>query len=229
MKKRILLSILLIFALLAIMGCGPKDEENAGTPPQEGQAASEQNQEQASGSMDEGAIKNILSKSASAIKTGVTYDAFFSGDGQNSEATFWIQGENMKMSSEMEGMQSVTIIDSNYITTYDPVQKMGTKFKMSNEEEMMETGIDEDYDNSQLTYMGREKYDGQDCLVAMSKDQDGSSMKLWINEKLGMAVKTEGKTEDGLTITMEMKNIKVGARPASTFEVPGDVTIQTME
>jgi outer membrane lipoprotein-sorting protein len=51
---------------------------------------------------------------------------------------------------------------------------------------------------------------------------------MWLSERLGFPVQITSTTADGKTTTIDYTNIKVGALPGDTFQVPASVKITTV-
>lgn len=245
LKKIFVMAVYSVILLMLVTGCGSKAEDSQTTaaPKEQGQTQAEQTQtaqvqpaQNNAGEIKEPAtidaafIKSLLEKGAKV--DGIVQDMTITAKGESVQSTLWKQGGKVKISSTVMGEKMVTIMDGTSIITYYPDQKTGTKFVREKAKVPGLGGDDpsESFDESTLTFLEKGEYDGQACYIVAAKNKEmGTSHKLWISKKLGMMVKVESTQTDGTVYTTEFKNIKTGKLPDSTFEVPADIKIETMD
>ncbi len=231
-NKLLILFVTLILLLGIMTGCGSAPADEEGTPGEstESETPESTENETSSGDIDSAYLTSVLSQGATAMLEGISYDMTIDTAGQKTAISYFMEGEKIKMSGTMEGVESVTIIDGTSMISYDPVSKTGMKFAYEDDSTQADGTVDADlsdnFDDSSLTFLEKGEFDGEPCLIVSAKDTgDVNNMKMWINERLGMVVKMEVSTADGQVMTTEMTNIKTGKMPAGTFDVPADIEI----
>lgn len=235
MKKRKLLALLfaMVFILVIITGCGSSgttDEttpgDNTGTP----EATDPSN-------IDITYLSNVLSK-GSAISEGVSYDMKITAAGQTTSMSYAMEGDKIRTAGSFNGVESVMIIDSEKMISYDPASKTGMMFAIGDEGSTgaipttpgtsgaPDTNLNDNFDSNSLVFESKGEFDGEECLIVIAKDPTSAGeIKLWINERLGMVVKMEGTSADGQVFSTELTNVKLGKQPEGTFDVPADIKI----
>lgn len=68
--------------------------------------------------------------------------------------------------------------------------------------------------------VGTESLQGYKCTVYEVKDKDGAVGRVWLSEKLGYPIKFQGKDQRGMTVVMEVVNIKEGPVGDDKFKLP---------
>ena len=235
MKKIIVLAGIVMLLLLPATGCGgAASDQGDAAAPEEQVAQTEQAEQPESGNLEEPAvidesyIKKILEKGAAAAVEGISYDMTSSSGDVSYSASFYCEGDMLKMISSAEGMDSVMISDGKTTVMYNPADKTGMKYPIAEED-----GTTPDANPSDLlsdmsfSYVGKETLGDQDCIVVTGTSKtDNTSMKYWLSKRYGMPIKMEGSSLDGQVYTMEINNISIGKLPDGTFDVPADITIQ---
>lgn len=69
------------------------------------------------------------------------------------------------------------------------------------------------------TKLGSDSLNGRSAVKYQGTSTDGKTSYIWVDTKLHCVVKTEDANS-----SMELRNIKEGAQPASLFEIPSDYT-----
>ena len=70
-------------------------------------------------------------------------------------------------------------------------------------------------------------YEGVKCrVVAYTDKEDGATAKMWLREDYGLPMRQEVTAKSGEKMTIEYKNMKIGAQAADVFKLPAGVTIQ---
>lgn len=225
-KKKFALLTLLLLVALATPGCGGDDKNINSEPESENLQSSE-----VSESIDSSYLTGVLAKGM--LYDGLSYDLKFTAAGQTSNVSYFMEGNKFKVIGNYEGMESITIVDGENMITYDPIEKTGIKVPYDDfdsfEEGFIDANLSDDFDPTYLTFIDKEDYDGSECLVVSSKDPASmSEIKLWINEDLGMVVKTEGTSPDGQVFSSEITNIKTGSLDEDTFSVPNNIQIMEL-
>ncbi len=222
----LLVAIILIIGSMGACGSSSEPEESAGA---ESSESAETEAAEEPENIDTEYLTNVLSQ-GKAMADGISYDMTVNGAGQTMTMSCFMEGDKIKMIGSVEGIESVTIMDGETMINYDPVSKTGMKFvnesNSMDAEGYVDSDISDDFDQSSMTYLGKEEFDGEECLtVSADSGVESGEVKLWINERIGMVVKMEAKTADGQLMTTELTNIKLGKQPAGTFDVPADVEI----
>ena len=72
-------------------------------------------------------------------------------------------------------------------------------------------------------------YEGVKCRVITFVDkEDGATAKMWLREDYGLPMKQEVVSKKGEKMTIEYKNMKIGAQAADLFKLPAGVKVQDM-
>lgn len=239
--KRAIFILITVILTLTLTACGQttvkenKDVKNVseGTAIEQSNAQSDEKSEEVKSAdvEDENVndIKKILEKAEKI--DGLYYETVSTMGDKEYTQKIWKQGDYLKISSIVEGEESIYIDDGEYTVTYSTSTMQGYKMKndlgMNVAEEESINDPSEIDDNADLKVIGEEKINGYDCVLASMTDTETSAEnKVWISKKYGIAVKSEIKdAETGTTITYECKNIKAGKLPEKTFKVPDNVKI----
>lgn len=80
-----------------------------------------------------------------------------------------------------------------------------------------QAGTDQNWGS--CTKVGADTVNGRDTVKYEGVSKKGEKTHVWVDTKLHCVIKTEDSGG-----TMEFKNIKEGAQPASLFEIPSDYT-----
>jgi outer membrane lipoprotein-sorting protein len=234
-KKLLALLLAMIFILVMITGCsssGTTDEttpgDSTGTP-----VATDTSK------IDMAYLSNVLAK-GSAISEGVSYDMKITAAGQTNTMSYAMEGDKIRTAGSFNGVESVMIIDSEKMISYDPVAKTGMMFAIGDKGSTgagtiptnpetsgaPDTNLNDNFDSNSLVFESKGEFDGEECLIVAAKDPTGAgTIKLWVNERLGMVVKMEGTSADGQLFSTELTNVKVGKQPEDKFDVPADIKI----
>jgi outer membrane lipoprotein-sorting protein len=232
-KKLLAVVFAMIFILVLITGCGSSgttDETTPGDSTGTPVATDPSN-------IDTTYLANVLAK-GTAISEGVSYDMKITAAGQTNAMSYAMEGDKIRTAGSFNGVESVMIIDSEKMISYDPASKTGMMFPIGDKGSTgtiptspgtsgaPDTNLNDNFDSNSLVFESKGEFDGEECLIVSAKDPASTgTIKIWINERLGMVVKMEGSTADGQTFSTELTNIKVGKQPEGTFDVPSDIKI----
>jgi len=111
---------------------------------------------------------------------------------------------------------------------YQPQQKMATKLPYDDEDGQFSNPLDEqeEVDEENAVYVGKEKIDGKNCLVYEMTAEDAKS-KMWVWEDNGMPLRIESESE-GEKVVVEYSNVKVGDIDDNMFKLPAGTQIMDM-
>jgi outer membrane lipoprotein-sorting protein len=233
-KKLLAVVFAMIFILVLITGCGSSGTTDE-TTPGDGTGTSTSTD---SSNIDITYLANVLSK-GSAISEGVSYDMKITAAGQTTSMSYAMEGDKIRTAGSFNGVESVMIIDSEKMISYDPVSKTGMMFPITDNgagagaiptspdtSGAPDTNLNDNFDSNSLVFESKGEFDGEECLIVSAKDPSSiGEMKLWINERLGMVVKMEGTSADGQVFSTELTNVKIGKQTEGTFDVPSDIKI----
>ncbi|AGL00457.1 LolA family protein [Desulfoscipio gibsoniae] len=225
-KLKILLVTVLvvIYSSLGLAGCGGEQKESGG----DGQAVNAEH-EATRGTGKESAV-NLLAKGQQI--EGMSCDYVITAGDMTMEGKMWVQGEKVKHETKAEGQNIIMIFDGSAFYTYTPAENMAIKYTnedMQGDSGEVESPLDytEDVNEELITELETENYEGVKCRVLLIKAKDSQDeVKMWVREDYGLPVRVEATDTDGNIYVSEFKNIKVGALPANTFELPADVQVQ---
>ena len=141
----------------------------------------------------------------------------------------------MRVENTFEGKKMITIVDGDTTYMYNPEENIAMKFSGKN----LPTGMEgkpenpSDYQDSMvkdsLKSIETVVYEGVKCRVITYVDkEDGATAKMWLREDYGLPMKQEVVSKKGEKMTMEYKNMKIGAQSADLFKLPAGVKIQDM-
>ncbi len=157
----------------------------------------------------------------------IKYDMLVSGQGIPAMTTkVWAKNNRMRMEMTQQGMNVVTLIDTNAKTmyTYMPAQNLAMKIPFDPAQvPKSPTGDAASMQDSNARVTGTETIDGKVCSVIEYTSAQGN-VKAWIWQDKGLPIRTETTTPAG-KITVEYKNIDFADIPDSMFELPAGVTI----
>lgn len=221
-EQRFIKIVLLLSLTLVVFlaGCGGGNTPSGeSTPPPE----SQQEQPANTAAADP---ENITAFLARGEGSGFTYESVASGyePGTTVISKHWVQGKNAKTeSADPAGsgtMVSIIQGDKGVMYTYHPDENMAFKMNIGYED-----ATDGDYDVDRMKYIGRDTVDGKPCLVyEVIEEEDAGTVKVWFWEAYGFPLRTVIEDE-GITITVENRNVTVGNIPASAFELPAGVEV----
>ena len=214
--KRIV--ILIISAALLLFGLNGCDKKETTTTTPAGNQTPAVNEKASSGEVS---LSDIMKKTQE-IK-GVYYEMKMSMKGPQGQMTTnaktWVSGNKMRMEMEMMGTQTITIATGDgTVYVYMPATKTAMKTTAPQNESANQWAYK---DISKYKVLGREKINGQQCIIVST---DSPATKSWIIEEIGMPLKSEVQTAEGLT-TAEFTNIKLGPQPDDLFTLPAGTNI----
>ena len=219
MKKilTLLLALALILVLaLTLTGCGGTETSDSEKPEV---AQTEEDPEDANTTADADAegLGDLLSGTyVDMMKNNeylMTYKATMDFDGQSTEveSTIAVMGDDMAMTSNMQGIESVIIIKNDTIYMVDHASKTVTSMAQPpGETSGMETGA---IDMEGITYIGSGKEDG---LVYEEYSTAETNVKYYFD---GKELKKIATTIGEQTIVMDILELSTDV-PASMFDIP---------
>ena len=222
-----LISLLLVcgFVLMLAAGCGgdKKTAAPAAAPASAPAAKPAANAEET--------LAAIMMKSKQV--PGFSCDVNVTGPGFSSSSKMWVGKEKMRMENTFEGKKMITIVDGDTTYMYDPATQTAMKFsgkdipagaegKMDNPAEYEQTMV-----KDSVKFLETVMYEGVKCrVVAYTDKEDGATAKMWLREDYGLPMRQEVSAKSGEKMTIEYKNMKIGAQAADVFKLPAGVTIQ---
>ncbi len=231
MKKLIGLAMILCLLLVtcALAGCGGGSSDGEQNEPAEvTENAGAENPET---SEDTLTLEEIFTRSSSI--ESLTFEWEMTGaNGVASNGTEYIQGSNIRMDMNAQGMGQVTMLynaDTReaWMINLDEntAMKLGSNDAETESVNPLEplTGYPQDMYN----IVGQETIDGKKCTVIEMTDDNGYT-KMWVWEQYGFPLKMEMIIE-GNQINYEYKNVSFDTISDSVFEVPAGVQIIDMQ
>ncbi len=173
--------------------------------------------------MDEEELMEILGRVEGL--DSVKYDVVMESPEQTMEGTMWQKGEKIRMEGEVEGRETVVIMDTQERTviTYLPAEGVAMEVSLDEVREVQESSMKNqatDLPERNPVTIGRETVNGMDCVVVEYTHDDGTTGKMWIWREHGLPI----KFEVGETVT-EARNIDFGEIPDERFELPAGVEV----
>lgn len=159
---------------------------------------------------------------------GFSADMKITGKGVSSTGKLYAAGEKARMEMTMMGHTSITISDQAKKMAYVlmPDQKMYMQMSTEGVQKQQKGPSFRNYNPANpcenvpdvtCQKIGPEMMNGQMCTKwSFIHKNAKENLTVWIDQKTGIPVKSQ--TADGST--MELSNVKMGAQPASLFEVP---------
>ncbi len=136
----------------------------------------------------------------------------------------WIKKNKTRMEIPAQGAVMLMDIDAKTVYMYMPAQNMAVKMPYDPSQTPQSP---QDAASAITGYnpkvIGTETIDGKSCLV-VQYDMAGTSVKSWIWQDKGMAIRAEMTSSAGKTI-IEFKNIDFSDIPDSMFTLPSGVNI----
>lgn len=212
------LGIIMLISAVVITGCGKSASPTGQAPKQE--TAADDN------------VLNLLAKGKQV--PGMSFDYTMQAKDFKMSGKTWVQKDKMKMENNVEGQTIVAIYDGDDVYQYMPAQGMAMKFSikaMQNQGNKPEPPSDYADKITKETYklVDTTTYNGMKCKVIIYSAKDSKEqVKMWISEEYGLPLKVEVSGPEGLLMTSEYNNLKVGALPADTFKLPVGVEVQDM-
>ena len=210
----------LILISLGIIGCGGgKQDSVSSAQPTPAPTAKEET------------ISDLFGKAKNL--PGMSYDFSMTAEDIKMTGTMWLAGKKMRSEIVMDNNKMISISDgeAGVVYIYDPAQ--GTAIKMAYDANAQTAPTPERFtekiDFAITKVIENTTYDGVKCKVLLVKDNTSKAeTKLWIREDYGIPLRVEAIDSDGGKTVMEYKNLKVGAQPANTFQLPAGVKVTDM-
>ena len=178
-------------------------------------------------------IAAIMLKAKNA--PGVSYDMVMTAPGFSNTSRLWSSKDKMRVENTFEGKKMITIVDGDITYMYNPEENVAMKFSGKNLPAGMEGKPEHpsDYQDNMvkdsLKSLETVVYEGVKCRVITFVDkEDGATAKMWLREDYGLPMKQEIVSKKGEKMTIEFKNMKIGAQSADLFKLPAGVKIQDM-
>lgn len=164
---------------------------------------------------------------------GMSYDFAMTAADFKMTGTMWLSGKKLKSEMTMDNNKLISIVDSEAKVAYSYNPAQGTAMKMAYDEKAQTAPtpdrLTNDIDTTKVNVLETTTYDGVKCRVLLVKDNTSKAeTKLWIREDYGVPLRVEAIDSDGGKMVMEYKNLKVGAQPASIFQLPAGVKVTDM-
>ena len=223
-----LLSLFLAAGLLGGCGGDKKAPDKPSAP-----AASSPAAPAKSAPAAEETIAAIMMKAKNA--PGVSYDMVMNAPGFSNTSKLWSSKDKMRVENTFEGKKMITIVDGDITYMYNPEENVAMKFSGKN----LPTGMEgkpenpADYQDNMvkdsIKSLETVVYEGVKCRVITFVDkEDGATAKMWLREDYGLPMKQEIVSKKGEKMTIEYKNMKIGAQSIDLFKLPAGVKIQDM-
>ena len=227
MKSKWSLPILFLigaFVLLSIAGCGGDKKAAAPAP-----AATPAAPAKPAATAEE-SLSAIMMKSRQT--PGFSCDVVVTGSGFSSTSKMWVTKEKMRMENTFEGKRVITLIDGDTTYMYDPATQTAMKFSGKDLPAGAEGKVENpaDYEQSMVKdsvkFLETVMYEGVKCrVVAYTDKEDGATAKMWLREDYGLPMRQEVAAKSGEKMTIEYKNMNIGAPAADLFKLPAGVRI----
>lgn len=230
-KPSLASAILLIATLLLLSGCGGDNKKAPDKPA--APAASAPTAPVKSASAAEETIAAIMMKAKNT--PGFSYDMVMTAPGFSNTSKLWSSKDKMRVENAFEGKKVITIVDGDITYMYNPDENTAIKFSGKD----LPTGMEGKPENpadfqdnmvkDSLKALETVVYEGVKCRVITFIDkEDGATAKMWLREDYGLPMKQEVISKKGEKMTIEYKNMKIGAQSADLFKLPAGVKIQDM-
>lgn len=225
-----LLSTLLIIVVFSILtGCGSDKKPTGPATP----AATSTPAAPAKPAASDEPLAAIMMKAKNA--PGFSYDMIITGPGMNTTSKIWNMKDKMRVENMFDGKKMITIVDGDITYNYNPETNIAMKFSLKD----MPGGMAEKPENpadfpdqmikDSIREVGRETIDGVHCRVFSYKDKDdGATAKMWLREDYGLPMRQEVTAKSGEKMTIQYKNMKIGAQSGELFKLPAGAKIQDM-
>ena len=227
-KLVLIVGILLLTSIAGLLaGCGgdKKPASPASSPASQASAPAKP------AAASEETLASIMMKAKQA--PGYSCDIVMTAPGFSSTSKMWIAKDKMKMENTFEGKKMITIVDGDTTYMYDPGSQTAMKFTSKDMPGEMGNKIENpsDYDKNMvkdsLKFIENVVYEGVKCRVVMyTEKEEGTTAKMWLREDYGLPMKQEITSKKGEKMTIEYKNMKIGAPSADNFKLPAGVKIQ---
>ena len=153
--------------------------------------------------------------------------AISSAKGENITGKIYVTMPKMRWDMTTHGQSTSRITDSSTQTTYIIMHQQHMYMEMhANQDNPLARNLpkpDAPFDpqnpcgkDMTCKKVGTETVNGRVCDKWVFTPKDGKTNTVWVDQKLFYAIKTLNSDGHG----MELSNVKEGASPASTFEVP---------
>ncbi len=227
--KRLMLVLgllLLTFVTGLTAGCGGGDKKSTDKPVIPAAAP-------AKPAATEETIAAIMLKAKQA--PGFSYDMVMTAPGFSNASKLWSSKDKMRVENSFEGKKMITIIDGDTTFMYNPDSNTAMKFSGKNLPEGMDgkpenpANYEDQMVKDSIKVVESVIYEGVKCRVLTFTDkEDGALAKMWLREDYGLPMKQEIVSKKGEKMTIEYKNMKIGAQSPDLFRLPGGVKIQDM-
>lgn len=227
-KPSLLLGFLLLtFVSASLLGCGGGDKPSS--PPAAKPAPAVAPAKPAASQNE--SLETIMMKAKQA--PGFFYDMVIKGPGMNSASKIWSNKDRMRIENTFEGKKMITIIDGDTTYMYNPESNTAMKFTGKDmpgdmgEKPENPANYQDQMAKDSLKSIGTETIDGVKCRVLTYVDkEDGATAKMWLREDYGLPMRQEIMAKSGEKMTMEYKNMKIGAQSPDLFKLPAGTKIQ---
>lgn len=212
--------ICFVVASLGLVGCGGGKQDAAPSAKQDAPPAKQET------------LGELFTRGKNL--PGMSYDFVMTAEGMNMTGTVWLSGKKMKSEMIADNSKMVTLVDgdANVAYTYNPEQGVAFKIPLDNNLKTADTPdhFTKDVDAAKVKVLESTTYDGVKCKVLLTQENDGKSQtKLWVREDYGIPLRVEVIEANGnKNMVMEYKNLKVGAQPATAFQMPEGVEVMDM-
>lgn len=167
---------------------------------------------------------------------GFSYDYIIeqTGEGASMKITgkTFISGQKTRNETTIDNHKMIVIADAdaNVMYNYDPSQNTAMKISLDVNKKGgdISTKYTDEANAVKMKVIGTATYEGVKCtIVQIEGDTPGETTKMWLREDYGLPMKIETTMGNG-KMTMEYKNMKIGAQPAELFKLPPGVNIMDM-
>ncbi len=225
--KILLVTVLvLVFSSFGLAGCGGDKQENNSSGDSQSVSAGQKTTQDTK----KESAKDLFSKGQKI--EGMTCDYVFTSEGVTAQGKMWVQGDKVKHETTAQDQKIIMLFDGSTYYSYNPAENMAIKFTiedMQGDSEDIDTPLDytEEASDELITELETMDYEGYKCRVLLVKEKESQDeVKMWVREDCGIPVRVEATDVNGTKTVMEYKNLKVGALPAGTFELPKGVQVQ---
>jgi outer membrane lipoprotein-sorting protein len=230
LKRILVLCASLVLCVIVVAGCGKSGPVSGSGSPQPSLAASNA-PPSASQTTGIQSIKDLITQATQVQSMSLDFNVV--SDGKTVAGSAWgLKGQKMKLQSTVKGTVYVILYNfaDSTITTYQPASKTGTKAKMPAGTVAPESPDSylSDVDAGKVQDLGLETVNGDPCRVIqfVSAKAKNATVKMWLSESLGFPIQIVSTATDGKVTQIDYTNIKIGALPDGTFDIPSDVKIK---
>jgi hypothetical protein len=212
--------VLLMFAILSLAACSSQSTTSQSTTPPT-QSVAQTTSAATSTQAASGSVASLLGKAASITswKCDVVTTA---ADNSVTTSTMFVKNKKMRIESNIQGQNTVTLIDIDAKTMYIYTPAQNTAIKMDFNQ-APQSAIGSSISQYSPVIIGSETLDGKLCQI-VQYTANGVAIKEWIWDAKGLPVRLQTTISNG-TSTTDYKNYDFSDISDTMFVLPQGVTI----